>query len=136
MRIYINGDGIEGLARKLASLGDKARGAINDMLMQGSDYMIDALQQACTSYGHDRTGGLRESIQRKSAPKVTEDGGEVIITFKGANEYGTRYGEIMAYLNYGTSHIRGDHWVDNTVDLAKPLAEQIMSDVLDKHLAE
>lgn len=134
MRIYLNGDGIDGLAAKLARLGDRAKEAVSDMLITGSDIMIDGLKRGCAEYGHVKTGGLQNSIQRKGKPKVSDDGGEVVVTFKGTNEHGTRYGEIMAYLNYGTSTIPADHWVDNTVEEVLPIATQAMSDVLDRHL--
>lgn len=136
MKIYLNGDAISNLAQKLAQLQQRAKPAINEMLMNGSDFLIEALKRGCESYGHVNTGGLRESIDRKSPPKVTDDGGEVIVTFKGTNEHGVRYGEIMAYLNYGTAggKIQADHWVDNTVAEAMPIATQIMNDTLNKYL--
>ncbi|MBR4458276.1 MAG: hypothetical protein IKS31_04895 [Clostridia bacterium] len=147
MRIHLNGDHIDNLARKLASLGERAGEAVSDMLINGSDYLIDALKRGCAEYGHDSpgnsgraTGGLIKSIQRKSEPKLNNDGGEVVITFKGSKKSGksgkksVRYGEIMAYLNYGTSSIPADHWVDNTLELAMPIAKEIMNDTLNKHL--
>lgn len=134
MKIYINSDRIDNLALKLARLQQRAKPAINEMLMNGSDFLIEALKRGCDSYGHVKTGGLRESIDRKSPPEVTDDGGEVIVTFKGTNEHGVRYGAIMAYLNYGTSSIPADHWVDNTVAESMPIVTQIMNDTLNKHL--
>ena len=142
MRIYLDADkAIEGLAKKLASLETGAKAAVMDMLIEGSDVMIDGLQRGVAEYGHAppgksgrATGGLAESIQRKGSPKATEDGGEVIITFAGTDEHGERYGEIAAVLNYGSSSIPADHWIDNTVELVKPLAEQAMAQALDRHL--
>lgn len=136
MNIHLNGEGIDGLASKLAALGQKAASAVNDMLINGSDVLIDGLKSGCDEYGHNRTGGLRNSINRKAAPKVTEDGGEVVVTFVGADEHGTRYGEIAAYLNHGTSKISADHWVDNTVERVMPAAKRAMSDTLNAHLGK
>lgn len=142
MRLYLDAsEAIDGLAAKLARLGANAQAAVKDMLIEGSDVLIDGLQRGVVEYGHDApgesgraTGGLKESIQRKSAPKLTSDGGEVIVTFKGTNDSGERYGAIAAYLNYGTSSIRGDHWIDNTYEMVKPLAENAMAQALNRHL--
>lgn len=132
----MNGDGIQNLARKLARLQERAKPAVNEMLIAGSDYIIAALKDAVTAYGHNRTGGLEGSIQRKGPPRITSTGGEVTITFVGTNEHGVRYGAIMAYLNYGTAggRIQADHWVDNTMAEASPVARQIMEDILNRYL--
>lgn len=142
MKIYLDANGIEGLAKKLASLA-YPRAAVADMLKAGSDYMIDGLKRGVTEYGHDApgksgraTGGLKESIGLKGKIKATNDGGEAIITFNGTDARGQRYGEIAASLNYGTSSIPADHWIDNTVELIKPLAQDVMKQALDRHLAK
>ena len=142
MRLYLDAEkAVEGLAKKLARLETGAKAAIKDMLIAGSDVMIDGLKRGAAEYGHGppgksgrATGGMIESIRRKSAPKVTEDGGEVIVTFVGTDEHGERYGEIAAILNYGSSTIPADHWIDNTVEMVKPLAEQAEAQALDRHL--
>lgn len=150
MKIYLDANGIEGLAGKLASLGDRAQAAVADMLKVGSDFMIDGLKRGVTEYGHDApgksgraTGGLKESIGLKGGKiKATNDGGEAIITFNGTDARGQRYGAIAAYLNYGTSNsdgtskITADHWIDNTVEMIKPLAQDAMKQALDRHLAK
>lgn len=141
MKLYLDAsEAIDGLAAKLARLGAGAQAAVMDMLIEGSDVLIDGLKRGVVEYGHDApgesgraTGGLKESIQRKE-PELTSDGGEVIVTFKGTNDSGERYGAIAAYLNYGTSSIRGDHWIDNTYELVKPLAENAMAQALNRHL--
>ena len=134
-KIYLDCKGIDDLAHKLGSLGDKARGAVTEMLTVGSDLMIDGLQRACDEYGHVRTGGLRKSIQRKGNVVAFDDGGFVIVTFKGKNKSGTRYGEIAYYLNYGTHGNAGDNWIDNSVELLKPICEDAMEQVLNRHLS-
>ena len=133
--------GIDDLAVKLAKLGDMAQTAVTDMLEAGSSFMIDGLKRAVTEYGHDApgksgraTGGLKESIGLKGKIKATNDGGEAIITFNGTDARGQRYGEIAASLNYGTSSIPADHWIDNTVELIKPLAEDVMEQKLNSYL--
>lgn len=144
MKIYLDANGIEGLAGKLASLGDRAQAAVEDMLEAGSSFMIDGLKRGVTEYGHDApgksgraTGGLKESIGLKGGKiKATNEGGEAIITFKGTDARGQRFGEIAASLNYGTSSIPADHWIDNTVELIKPLAQDAMAQALDRHLAK
>lgn len=105
--------------------------------------MIDGLKRGVAEYGHDApgesgraTGGLKESIGLKGKIKTTDDGGEAIITFNGTDARGQRYGAIAAYLNYGTSSIPADHWIDNTVELVKPLAQDAMEQALDRHLAK
>ena len=75
MRIYLDADkAIEGLAKKLASLETGAKAAVMDMLIEGSDVMIDGLQRGVAEYGHAppgksgrATGGLAGSIQRRAA---------------------------------------------------------------------
>ncbi len=142
MKIYVDANGIDSLAGKLTSLGNQAQAAVADMLKAGSDVMIDGLKRGVASYGHDApgesgraTGALKESIGLNSKGiQATKDGGQAVITFNGENSRGERYGAIAAYLNYGTSSIPADHWIDYTVDLIKPLAEQAMEQELNRHL--
>lgn len=142
MKIYVDAKGIDNLAVKLAKLGDRAQAAVTDMLEAGSSFMIDGLKRGVTEYGHDvpgisgrATGGLKESIGLKGGKiKATSDGGEAIITFNGTDARGQRYGEIAASLNYGTSSITADHWIDNTVELIKPLAQDVMEQKLNQYL--
>lgn len=48
------------------------------------------------------TGELEKSI-KANTPKQNSHGRFVSVTAKGKNKKGTRYNEILAYLNYGTS---------------------------------
>lgn len=144
-KISLDCSGIENLARKLGSLGDRAPRAVEAMLIKGADLMTDGLRRGCAEYGHDKpgtsgraTGGLKESIGVKSGSlRAERDGGSVIITFNGTDEHGTRYGEIAYYLNYGTGGEHGitaDHWIDNTIDLVRPLCTEAMNQVLKQYL--
>jgi len=99
-RISVDCSGIEHLARKLGSLGDRAQSAVTEMLTRGSDMMIDGLRRGCVEYGHDTpgksgraTGGMKDSIGVKDGSlEAHPDGGSVVITFNGTDERGTRYG--------------------------------------------
>lgn len=134
-RIRLDCTGIENLARKLGSLGDAAAGAVQEMLEKGASMMVDGLQRGVQEYGHVRDGDLQKSIGIKdNSLKADPDGGSVVITFKGTDERGERYGAIAYYLNYGTSSIQADHWIDNTVELMRPLCNEAMEQVLNKHI--
>lgn len=135
MHVRLDVTGIDGLAKKLVSLGENAKGAVYDMLIAGSDIVIDELKKSATDMRHTpKTGDMIGSIQRKAEPSVHDNGGSVTVTMEGSNKFGTRYAEIGAYLNYGTSKITGDHWFDNGADNALPKAEKAMKNVLDGYL--
>lgn len=141
LKLYANTDSIENLLEILKQLGDGIDEAIRETLIVGSDFMIDGLKRGAEEYGHGEggksgrsTGGMVESIQRKEEPKMNDWGGEVTVTFKGADKHGERYGAIAAYLNYGTTSISADHWVDNTMELISPLVTDVMKQNLERKL--
>jgi hypothetical protein len=140
VRLYVDDGAINGLVNKLSRLGAEAGQTAVEMAEAAGNYAVEALKMATHDYGHHRTGGLEGSIGLKGKPQMTANGASVVVTFKGTNEHGERYGAIAAYLNYGTGNkgadggIKPSHWVDNTREDIKGAVVEIAEKVLDSKL--
>lgn len=140
MRMYVDNAAIDGLVDKLNRLGAGASQAAVEMAQAAGEYIVEELQNA-VDLNHYREGGLEKSVALKGKPQVTDTGATVTVTFKGTAPSGARYGEIAAYLNYGTGKkgngggIAPSHFVDNTREDVRGPAAEIAQEVLDRLIA-
>ena len=86
----------------LANSGDVA----DEMLKAAAPVLEKELKKQVNigaNRGYVSEGHELENSIKANAPKENSHGHFVSITAKGKNKKGTRYNEILAYLNYGTS---------------------------------
>lgn len=118
--------GLDAVMDELTRRENGASEVIGQMLEAGAAEMVQAWKDAAPV----RTGGLQKSIK---ASKITKDadGGNAVISPKGTNKYGYRYGEIAFILHYGTSRINASRWVDAAEADGEPKVEAAMRAIWD-----
>ena len=96
-------EGFDEILKQLNGLVD-ADDLSNEMLNAAAPVLEKELKnQVNTAANRGYATGELERAISANKPKENVHGHYVAITAKGKNKKGTRYNEILAYLNYGTS---------------------------------
>lgn len=102
-----------------------------EMLGAAGEVVVKAWQDAITAHGHVETGAMRDSV-RASKPKKSGEAYTSSIYPHGKDARGVGNAEKAFILHYGTSKIKGDHFVDDAESRAGDAAEQAMQDAWDR----
>lgn len=109
-------EGADELARDLMALGDKAPQAAKDVVGAGADILKDRMKDTAIAKGHVDTGAMAASIGYKGVNTSTTGAWAEVYPL---GRDGRRTNAEKAFiLHYGSSKIRGDHWMDDAVEAA------------------
>ena len=102
-----------------------------EMLGEAGKVVVQAWQDAIEAHGHVQTGDMKNSV-RASAVKKTGEAYTSSIYPHGRDRKRQSNAEKAFILHYGSSKIRGDHFVDDAEEKADEAVEQVMQNVWDR----
>ena len=127
--------GTQELMDQLFAESERLERKATEMLGEAGKVVVDAWKQAITEAGHAppgksrrATGDLLNSI-RASAVKKNGDAYITSIYPHGRDRKRQRMADIAFVLHYGTSKIKGDHFVDDAEAKADEAAQAVMEQV-------
>ena len=127
--------GTQELMDELFAESERLERKATEMLGEAGKVVVDAWKQAITEAGHAppgksrrATGDLLSSI-RASAVKKNGDAYTTSIYPHGRDRKRQRMADIAFVLHYGTSKIKGDHFVDDAEAKADEAAQAVMEKV-------
>lgn len=127
--------GTQELMDELFAESERLERKATEMLGEAGKVVVDAWKQAITEAGHAppgksrrATGDLLNSI-RASAVKKNGDAYTTSIYPHGRDRRRQRMADIAFVLHYGTSKIKGDHFVDDAEAKADEAAQAVMEQV-------
>jgi len=127
--------GTQELMDELFAESERLERKATEMLGEAGKVVVDAWKQAITEAGHAppgksrrATGDLLNSI-RASAVKKNGDAYTTSIYPHGRDRKRQRMADIAFVLHYGTSKIKGDHFVDDAEAKADEAAQAVMEQV-------
>ena len=127
--------GTQELMDQLFAESERLERKATEMLGEAGKVVVDAWKQAITEAGHAppgksrrATGDLLNSI-RASAVKKNGDAYTTSIYPHGRDRRRQRMADIAFVLHYGTSKIKGDHFVDDAEAKADEAAQAVMEQV-------
>lgn len=130
--------GTEELMDELFRESERLERKATEMLGEAGKVVITAWHEAIQEAGHAppgksgrATGDLMDSI-RASAPKKNGSAYTSSIYPHGKDRRGQRMADIAFSLHYGTSRIKGDHFVDAAEDKAESAVDAVMEEVWKK----
>lgn len=127
--------GMDDLAEELSRLGNLTDDLASAMLKAGAIPVTETRREEAERRRHRDTGQMIANI--KADRKVYERNGvkEMTVYSRGTDSKGVRNAEKEYVLNYGTSKLDGDHWVEAANEKAEPQALGAMETVMD-HFVE
>lgn len=127
--------GTQELMDELFAESERLERKATEMLGEAGKVVVDAWKQAITEAGHAppgksrrATGDLLNSV-RASAVKKNGDAYTTSIYPHGRDRKRQRMADIAFVLHYGTSKIKGDHFVDDAEAKADEAAQAVMEQV-------
>ena len=96
--------------RDLQKLGNDMRATERAMLQAGGEQMAQAWRNEIETRRHIKTHAMLKNVKYKIKTKSGHLRAE--ITSEGTDEHGMSNSAKAYMLHYGTSKIRGDHWID------------------------
>lgn len=99
-----------------------------EMLGMAGKVVVQAWQDAIENHGHVDTGDMRDSV-RASAVKKSGEAYVSSIYPHGKDRKRQSNAEKAFVLHYGTSRIKGDHFVDDAEERASEAAEREMEEI-------
>lgn len=127
--------GTQELMDELFAESERLERKATEMLGEAGKVVVDAWKQAITEAGHAppgksrrATGDLLNSV-RASAVKKNGDAYTTSIYPHGRDRRRQRMADIAFVLHYGTSKIKGDHFVDDAEAKADEAAQAVMEQV-------
>ena len=99
-----------------------------EMLGMAGKVVVQAWQDAIEDHGHVDTGDMRDSV-RASAVKKSGEAYVSSIYPHGRDRKRQSNAEKAFVLHYGTSRIKGDHFVDDAEERASEAAEREMEEI-------
>lgn len=127
--------GTQELMDELFAESERLERKATEMLGEAGKVVVDAWKQAITDAGHAppgksrrATGDLLNSV-RASAVKKNGDAYTTSIYPHGRDRKRQRMADIAFVLHYGTSKIKGDHFVDDAEAKADEAAQAVMEQV-------
>ena len=130
-------DGIDSIAEEMAWMGEAAGEVADEMLLAGAEEVKRAWQETAEAHGYHDSGDMIESIKADKAPKSDADGVRKIDVYPRGQDHKknpVRNAEKAYLLHYGTSRIRGSHWIEEAEQKALPTVQQVFEDIWDRHL--
>lgn len=126
----------EGLDEVLASMkrhGELTGPVADKMIAAGAEIVKESWQESARRHGHLDTHDMVNSIGYKPT-KRSGDVRSVDIFPQGKDRKGVRNAEKAFILHYGSSSIKGSHWVDEAEDIAEERVVQTFERIWDEHL--
>lgn len=127
--------GTQELMDELFAESERLERKATEMLGEAGKVVVDAWKQAITDAGHAppgksgrATGDLLNSV-RASAVKKNGDAYTTSIYPHGRDRKRQRMADIAFVLHYGTSKIKGDHFVDDAEAKADEAAQAVMEQI-------
>lgn len=118
--------------RELQKLGNDMRATERAMLQAGGEQMAQAWRNEIETRRHIKTHAMLKNVKYKIKTKSGHLRAE--ITSEGTDEHGMSNSAKAYMLHYGTSKIRGDHWIDAAEAAGYALANPAMAAVLAEKL--
>lgn len=126
----------QGLDEVLASMkrhGELTGAVADKMIAAGAEIVKESWQESARRHGHIDTHDMINSIGYKPS-KRSGDIRSVDIFPQGKDRKGVRNAEKAFILHYGSSSIKGSHWVDEAEDIAEERVVQTFERIWDEHL--
>ena len=120
-------DVMDALFRESERLERKA----TEMLGEAGQVVVKAWQSAIDKHGHVETGSMRESV-RASAVKKNGEAYTCSIYPHGRDGHKAGNAEKAFILHYGSSKLKGSHFVDDAEEMAEEAAERAMADAWER----
>ena len=120
--------GTEEMMDALFAESEKLEKRATEMLGKAGEVVVKAWQDAIEEHGHVDTGAMRDSV-RASKIKKNGDAYTSSIYPHGRDSHRVGNAEKAFILHYGTSKIKGDHFVDDAEERAEEAAEAAMEEI-------
>lgn len=120
--------GVEEVMNQLFAESERLERKATEMLGEAGQVVVKAWQDAIEDHGHVDTGDMKNSV-RASAVKKTGEAYTSSIYPHGRDRKKQSNAEKAFVLHYGTSKIRGDHFVDDAEERASEAAERVMEEI-------
>ena len=120
--------GVEEVMNQLFAESERLKRKATEMLGEAGQVVVKAWQDAIEDHGHVDTGDMKNSV-RASAVKKTGEAYTSSIYPHGRDRKKQSNAEKAFVLHYGTSRIRGDHFVDDAEERASEAAERAMEEI-------
>ena len=120
--------GVEEVMNQLFAESERLERKATEMLGEAGQVVVKAWQDAIEDHGHVDTGDMKNSV-RASAVKKTGEAYTSSIYPHGRDRKKQSNAEKAFVLYYGTSRIRGDHFVDDAEERASEAAERAMEEI-------
>lgn len=127
--------GTQEMMDELFAESERLERKATEMLGEAGKVVVKAWQDAIEAAGHAppgksgrATGDLMRSV-RASKPKKNGEAYTSSIYPHGRDRRRQSMAQIAFVLHYGTSKIKGDHFVDDAEERAADAAEQVMEDI-------
>lgn len=124
-------DGLDDIIEQMAAMGETTGELADEMLYAGAEEVREAWKESAEKHKHKDTGAMIESIDYSKAPKKINDIKSVDIYPRGKDKKGVKNVEKAFILHYGSSRIKGSHWVDEADDLAGPKVDKRLGEIFD-----
>lgn len=124
--------GADEFLRDLQKLGAEMKTVEREMLKAGGEEMAQAWRNEIQARPHIKTQSMLKNVKYKLKSKSGHVRAE--ITSEGEDEHGMSNSAKAYMLHYGTSKIRGDHWIDAAEAAGYARANPAMRAVLDQAL--
>lgn len=126
--------GIDEIIKEVVRLGEAGAEVGDKMLMAGAEEVKEAWRTSAEKHGHRDLGDMIEKIGYPRQPKDVGGIRTIDIYPQGKDRKGVRNAEKAFILHYGSSSIKGSHWVDDADAEAGPRVQQAMEDIFDDYL--
>ena len=120
--------GVEEVMNQLFAESERLERKATEMLGEAGQVVVKAWQDAIEDHGHVDTGDMKNSV-RASAVKKSGEAYTSSIYPHGRDRKKQSNAEKAFVLHYGTSRIRGDHFVDDAEERASEAAERAMEEI-------
>lgn len=120
--------GVEEVMNQLFAESERLERKATEMLGEAGQVVVKAWQDAIEDHGHVDTGDMKNSV-RASAVKKTGEAYTSSIYPHGRDRKKQSNAEKAFVLHYGTSRIRGDHFVNDAEERASEAAERAMEEI-------
>lgn len=126
--------GLTEIIQALEAVQDSMPQFADEALLASAQEVQKAWQDSAREHGHVDTGDMLKSITYPRKPKKAGDVMSIDIYPQGKDSKGVRNAEKAFVLHYGSSSIKGSHFVDDADEASGPLVEKAMTKVYDKLL--
>ena len=120
--------GVEEVMNQLFAESERLERKAAEMLGEAGQVVVKVWQDAIEDHGHVDTCDMKNSV-RASAVKKTGEAYTSSIYPHGRDRKKQSNAEKAFVLHYGTSRIRGDHFVDDAEERASEAAERAMEEI-------